>query len=344
MTTAAEFERIVALFREELKLCKLNEGEMVAVLSQDDNLRDYRLGFLEAAKSLGARTSDVNLKTTGLLRPEERLLNLGSNPLANDREALERLKQADLVIDLILMLFSKEQIEIEKAGARILLVVEPLEILERLFPTPDLRRRVETSTQMLAEAKSLRFANAAGTDITYELGAHNILAEYGYTDKPGRWDHWPGGFLATYATGSVNGKVIMSPEDIVYPWKEFVRSPVAFKIENSKVVKIEGGDDARRLREFIESYNDDRAYAVSHIGWGLNEKCRWGVDMPGIGMDGRAHYGNVLFSLGPNTEFGGSNDTNCHLDLPMRNCDLFLDGEQIIRRGQILHSELVARA
>ena len=39
-------------------------------------------------------------------------------------------------------------------------------------------------------------------------------------------------------------------------------------------------------------------------------------------MDGRAHYGNVLFSLGPDTEFGGENDTPCHLDLPMQGCSL----------------------
>ena len=41
----------------------------------------------------------------------------------------------------------------------------------------------------------------------------------------------------------------------------------------------------------------------------LNAACRWGVDLPGIGMDGRACYGNVLFSMGPDTEFGGNNDT-----------------------------------
>ena len=27
-----------------------------------------------------------------------------------------------------------------------------------------------------------------------------ILTEYGYTDTPGRWDHWPSGFLASTDT------------------------------------------------------------------------------------------------------------------------------------------------
>ena len=64
------------------------------------------------------------------------------------------------------------------------------------------------------------------------------------------------------------------------------------------------------------------------------------VDIPGIGMDSRAAYGNVLFSTGPNTEFGGDNDTACHLDLPMRNCSLWLDDELIVDRGQVMPADM----
>ena len=30
------------------------------------------------------------------------------------------------------------------------------------------------------------------------------------------------------------------------------------------------------------------------------------------------------------------NDTPCHLDIPMRNCDLFLDGEAVVRGGALV--------
>ena len=59
-------------------------------------------------------------------------------------------------------------------------------------------------------------------------------------------------------------------------------------------------------------------------------------------MDGRAYYGNVLFSTGPNFEFGGTNDTHCHLDLPMKNCSLWLDDEPIVRDGEIVPEEMRA--
>jgi len=108
------------------------------------------------------------------------------------------------------------------------------------------------------------------------------------------------------------------------------------------VTEIEGGKEATELKAFIESYDDSRAYAVSHIGWGLNELAEWTVDVPGIGMDARAHYGNVLFSLGPDIEFGGDNDTACHLDLPMRGCNLSLDDELIVEGGKVVPEEMRA--
>jgi 2,5-dihydroxypyridine 5,6-dioxygenase len=43
-----------------------------------------------------------------------------------------------------------------------------------------------------------------------------------------------------------------------------------------------------------------------------------------------------MFSIGPNIEFGGTNDTACHVDIPMRACSLELDGEPILDRGRIV--------
>ena len=60
------------------------------------------------------------------------------------------------------------------------------------------------------------------------------------------------------------------------------------------------------------------------------------------GQDGRAFYGNVLFSTGPNNELGGNNDTPSHLDIPLRGCSLFLDSVPIVREGDIVPDELRA--
>jgi len=331
------------MFRENFKLCEIGPGQTVAVLSESAQLREYAETSLAVASELGANVIDVNIEVDNAMNASERIANVGQNPLGDHPESLQQCCDADIVIDHMLLLFSHEQISMQKAGARVLLIVEPEEILSRLFPNPVLRERVEAGERRLRNARRLHFTNAAGTDVTYDLGDKSILTEYGYTATPGRWDHWPGGFLATLAADKgVNGRVVMDVDDIVYPLKRFVGSPIEFIIRDGAVTEINGGTDADELKAFIASYDDKRAHAISHIGWGLNEACQWSVDLPGIGMDGRACYGNVLFSLGPDTEFGGMNDTPCHLDLPMQHCTLALDDELIVDEGRIVPADMRA--
>ena len=60
-------------------------------------------------------------------------------------------------------------------------------------------------------------------------------------------------------------------------------------------------------------------------------------------MESRAFYGNTLFSTGPNQELGGTNDTECHIDIPMRNCTMYLDDEPVVVDGEFVIDELKAQ-
>jgi len=338
---------MIALFREELELCKIGAGNTVAVLSEGAIRADYAEAFLLAAAALGASGFNVNLAPRNERATEDQH---GRNPLTGNRVAIDALCKADIVIDLMGLLFSAEQAEITAAGARMLLVVEPFNVLQSMFPTHDVRQRVEYGERLLANARELRVTSQAGTDIRYTIGQYPVMTEYGFTDTPGRWDHFPSGFLLTQGNdGAVDGTVVLAPGDIINALRRYVTSPVTLTIEAGRVTAIDGdGLDAALLRGYIESYRDERAYAVSHIGWGLNEKAKWHhlaatrESDAEIGVHGLAFYGNVLFSLGPNTELGGTNDTACHVDMPLRNCSLALDGRPIVERGVVLPAEMRA--
>jgi 2,5-dihydroxypyridine 5,6-dioxygenase len=282
------------------------------------------------------------------LSGEQGAWTVGETPLKRNRPVIDALKQADLMIDTIFLLFSKEQLEIQAAGTRILLCIEPLDLLHRLFPLPEIRERVEVGEQLILSAKSLHFTNAAGTDVTYKLGVYPVVTQYGYTDTPGRWDHWPSGFVFTGgADDGVDGKVVIAPGDIVLPHKLYVQTPIELTIEQGRIVDIRGSVDADLLRDYMESFDDERAYGISHIGWGLDHRARWSgfaLDSRGMGMEPRSFYGNVLFSTGPNGELGGTNTTACHIDVPMRNCSLFLDDEPIVIDNEVVHEGMTVGA
>jgi len=93
-------------------------------------------------------------------------------------------------------------------------------------------------------------------------------------------------------------------------------------------------------------WGDPEGYAVSHLGWGLHPRARWNcIEMFGPARcvaHGRAFAGNFLFSTGPNTQGGGTRTTRGHYDAPMRDCSVFLDGEQVIDRGKIIVEDMKA--
>ena len=135
----------------------------MAVLSEGDVLADYAAFFLRAAEQLGAETAHVRVAAGAQVGAEARIADLAVSGLATDDDAMRTCKEADLVIDLMLLLFSHEQIEIQRAGTRMLMVVEPLDVLARLKPNRALRARVEAAERRPAAACTLRFTNAAGT-------------------------------------------------------------------------------------------------------------------------------------------------------------------------------------
>src|SRR5258706_4425148 len=187
----------VNVCREELKLCGVHEGEAVAILSSDaeGELLGHAAAFMQAAKELGALPYHVRVPATrgkGAATWE-----VGTTPLTGHAPAMVALKEAAIVIDLVFMLFSKEQLEIQASGSRILLAVEPVDVLTRLLPDRQLRERVEFAGELLAAAKSLRIEHENRTNLTYRLGKDPTKKEDCYTHEPGPWGHRPSRFFFT---------------------------------------------------------------------------------------------------------------------------------------------------
>ncbi len=101
------------------------------------------------------------------------------------------LKQSDLVLDLMTLLFSREQVEILESGTRILLAVEPPEILLRLLPQESDKEIVNNAAAILSAGRIMRVTSNAGTDVIFGMGHYPVTKEWGFVEDPGRWDTGP---------------------------------------------------------------------------------------------------------------------------------------------------------
>jgi hypothetical protein len=128
------------------------------------------------------------------------------------------------------------------------------------------------------------------------------------------------------------------------PFKFYVQSKIELDVRDGLITRIDGGFDAKYLRKHLESYNDPAAFGIAHVGWGLHPKASWGAlglrdKVQSHGMDSRSFAGNFLFSTGPNAEAGGSNHTPCHIDIPMADCSVSLDGEPMTIDGVLVAAD-----
>jgi 2,5-dihydroxypyridine 5,6-dioxygenase len=336
---------MIAAWNAVLTLSRLERGQVVTVLTSTNTHPQTLSTAIIAASGMGAIVNRLDVQPVNGEKSLSRdsLGYVGTTPLTGNPAAIAALKESDLVLDLMTLLFSPEQHEILKAGTKILLAVEPPEVLARLVPTVEDRTRVREAAALIERAREMRVVSGAGTEMRCRLGQYPAIKEYGFVDEPGRWDHWPSGFILTWPDeGSAAGRIVLNRGDILLPMKTYLAEPVTLTVENGFVTQIEGGLDAELMRDYMTSFNDPEAYAVSHLGWGLQKRARWSTlglyDREAtIGMDARAFEGNFLFSLGPNNEAGGSRLTACHIDIPMRNCTVSLDGIVVVREGIVVH-------
>ena len=199
---------------------------------------------------------------------------------------------------------------------------------------------MRAAARMLRAAKRMRVSSAAGTDLTIAMEGAATVGVWGWTDRPGTLAHWPGGLVVSFPkAGAVNGTLVLAEGDINLTFKRYLATPVRLAITNDYVTAIDGGGtDAVLMRSYLAAWGEPEAYAVSHVGFGLNRRARYEAltmydrrDLNGTEL--RAVSGNFLFSTGAN-EFAGRY-TAGHFDLPVMNTTIEIDGVVVVREGEV---------
>ena len=337
--------RWIDCFAETFALCGVKPGDTAAILSETQS-RPVNVQLAELALArLGARAFHLVLATPRQAAPVPVRSTGASDAIAQLAPVVQALAACTFVADLTVegLLHAVELPAILQGGARVLMVSnEHPEILERCVPDPALEPRVKAGIKLLRNAKAMHVTSKAGTDLNISLAGSQVGGGWGYTARPGTISHWPGGLcLAFPAQGSVNGTLVLAPGDVNLTFKRYLEQPVALTIKNDFVTDIAGQHvDAELMRSYWAAWGDREAYAVSHVGWGMNPKARWDAmamydkkDFNGTEL--RAFAGNFLYSTGANEVAG--RHTLGHFDLPLRGCTVALDGRVVVDAGRLVN-------
>jgi 2,5-dihydroxypyridine 5,6-dioxygenase len=312
-----------------------------AVLSQTQTRPELPQLSELALLRIGARPFQLVLPGQPLSAPVPVRSTGASDAIAGLQPVVQALAGSVFVADCTVegLQHAAELPQILAGGARVLAIShEHPEILERCLPRAEDEAPVRDAMRRLKAAKNMQVLSKAGTELNVSLAGARIGGVWGFTSKPGTLSHWPGGLVLAFpAAGTVSGTVVLDRGDVNLTFKRYLQDPVTLHIENDRAVRVDGDNvDAEMMRGYFEAWGDPDAYAVSHLGWGLNRRARWDAvnfydkaDFNGTEL--RAYAGNFLYSTGANEVAG--RHTLGHFDLPLRNCTVLLDGAAVVYRG-----------
>ena len=333
----------IASFMRVFGLCQAKPEETTVILCETQS-RALSVQLAELAlQQLGLRPCIITLPTPPQSAPVPVRSTGASLALQNHPAAMAALCAADFIVDLTVegLLHAPELKAIMQSGARVQMISnEHPEALERLAPDPALKDKVKLAVQKCRAARWMHVTSQAGTDLRTDLSDAPAVGVWGWTDRPGSIAHWPGGIVVTFPkANTVNGVLVLDKGDINLTFKRYLQDPVTLHVENDYVTSIEGeGTDGELMRRYFAAWNDKEAYAVSHVGWGMNPAARYEAlamydQRDTNGTELRAFAGNFLYSTGAN-EFAGRY-TQGHFDLPLRGCTITLDDEPVVVNGEL---------
>ena len=203
--------------------------------------------------------------------------------------------------------------------------LRPLVVEEDLDEMGALGSRI---TEAVSQTKHIHVTTQIGTDVQAQLiQPVSVTYDDRRAREPGTEDYFPGGMWSTSAIeGTMNGVVYFDAS--LHPIG-ILSEPVRVTWENGRITQIEGGWQAIRWREWLESFNEPEIYGHSHMGGGLSKK----AGLTGHDWEDLIIYGSALFSGGNNIYHGGNQKGASHFDAIVTNATIYLDGEMICRDG-----------
>tara|TARA_B100000586_G_scaffold89275_1_gene63446 strand:- start:1476 stop:2513 length:1038 start_codon:yes stop_codon:yes gene_type:complete len=334
----------VEAFSDHFVRCAVTTDETAVVLAEDNSRPELVEVAVLALQRLGVAVSTMVVPTPPNRGPVPVRSTGATVAIARNPAVVAGLAAADFIVDCTVegLLHAEERSTLLADGARALMLSnEHPEVFDRVGYDERMAERVERGRQRLAAAATMQVTSAAGTDLTVDLKGAEVAGSDGTVTAPGGIAHWPGGLVLCFpAAGSTSGTLVMAPGDANLTFKEYVRSPIACTLEADHIVAVEGdGLDAELFSSYLAAWEEPEAYAVSHLGWGMNHACRWDVlplyDKADVnGTELRAFAGNFLWSTGANEVAGRF--CRGHFDLPMRNCTVTLDGDPVVVDGVLV--------
>lgn len=187
--------------------------------------------------------------------------------------------------------------------------------------------------EVFTKGKKVRVVSELGTDLIADkegrpgyIAAGTVLRQegiemYACAFPDGEAGHAP-------IEGTAEGVVVV---DTTAHYVGALSQPMKWHIKKGRVTDIQGGVEAKKFRNYIETHGDENAYNICEIAVGTNPK----AIVTGNIREDKKIYGTVHVGLGMNIDVGGKNDSKLHLDGVISRPTVYVDDIIVVENGRV---------
>ena len=208
----------------------------------------------------------------------------------------------------------------------------------------DLQKQFQNKVvELTRKSSKMRITSPAGTNVSFENDpTRPILNELG-AETPGA--HFLIGQMGwAPIENSINGTIVFDGSFSGGGEAELgiLKEPIKLSIIEGRIVKVEGGEEARFVEKWLAEFNDDRMYNLAHISYGFNP----GAKLCGLCTVDERIWGSTEWGIGyQGPMFGGAyGDAATHADGICLNSTVYFEDEMLIKEGKVVHPELISIA
>jgi leucyl aminopeptidase (aminopeptidase T) len=296
----------------------LKPGESFLVVA-DDAKRELGEALWEAGRQLGAEA---------VLMVMSQREKSGQEPPAAVSEAMKR---SDVVVCVTehSLTHTRARKEAVANGARLATMpaITPDMFREGAITADysQVKALTEKVAEMLSRAQTVRIEKE-GKALAFSIAGRSGIASTGVYVNPGESGNLPSGeaYVAP-VEGTAEGQIVV---DGSISGIGKIDSPLVLTIRQGRIVDAAGAEAERLLR----TLGDGDGRLLGEFGIGTNDKAR----ITGVVLEDEKVYGTIHVAFGSNNTFGGTIAAGVHIDLVVKEPDVYLDDRLIMKRGKLL--------
>lgn len=318
-------------------LLGLKEGETCLITADTESDRRVVDATAAAAYSCGAKPMVVTI-------PAPHGVGKAADPMLPTGPLTAALSEADVWIEYNnkWLLYSTPYEEALKKNKRLrhqCLVGMTADMMVRCIGRVDhtvLSEFLEMVTKLTVKTRRWRFTTPAGEDLEFENSKDDNRVygmDDGYALDPG--SHFMSGQIGwTPEWETIRGTIVF--DGSIVPPVGLLKEPVTLGVEKGRVVRIEGGAEAKTFEQWLSSFDDPQMFVLAHVCWGFNP----GAALSGDILEDERVWGATEWGLG---EIGSclvkpdGIPAASHTDGISLNTSAWLDGEQFLSEGKVVH-------